>query len=1045
MFLSEISIRRPVFAWMLMAALIVFGGISFMRMGVGLLPDVDFPVVSVSVTLEGAAPGVMETEIVDVIEDAIMTVQGVTDVRSSARNSFATISIEFELNRDIDAALQEVQTKITQAQRHLPREMDPPVIAKTNPEDQPVMWLSFSSDTYPLKEMMAYVRDHLKGKFSTLPGVGDVFLGGYLEPNLRIWVSEKNLNRYALTIMDVISTLANEHSELPGGRIETKAKEFNVRTLGEADSVGAFENIVISSRGGQPNYSPIFLKQVARIEEGLADIRRISRSNGRPSIGLGIRKQRGANAVEVAGVVKRKIAEVSKILPEGMLLTTSFDGTRFIQDAVDELNLTLILSAILTALVCWMFLGSWSSTVNILMAIPTSVVGTFIVLYFSGFTLNTFTLLGLTLVIGIVVDDAIMVLENIVRHREEGKTRLEAALVGSREITFAAIASTVSIIAIFLPVVFIKGAIGRFFFQFGVTMTVAVLLSLLEALTLTPMRCSRFLDAGERKTRLGRLFENFMRRLQRGYKLALESTLNHRWKVLGGSLLFFAATLYFLKLINKEFVPAQDQSILLVRLQTPVGSSIEFTDGKIQEAEKFLMQRPEVARVYMAIGGFGGGEVNSAVSFVTLKPPGSRGTDPGSEPKPGHELTQQEFMDLCRAQLNKIPDIKTFVQDLSMRGIGAHRGFPVEFTVRGPEWEKLAEYSQKMMRELEKTGLVTDIDSDYQAGMPEIRVVPDRVQAALHGVSINVIGQTVRAMIGGVLAGRYPKGGHRYDIRVRLLASERDTAEKIKNIFVRNNRGELIALSKVVRMEEKPTLQVISRKGRERAVTVFANVRSGKSQSDALQSVETIAKEQLPAGYRAVLSGSAQTYKESFSGLFFALILGIIVAYMILASQFNSFWDPLAVLMALPFSVSGALVALWIGGQSLNIYSLIGLLLLMGIVKKNSILLVDFTNQIRERANHTVRGALTHACPIRLRPILMTSVSTIAGAFPPALAIGPGAEARIPMAIAVIGGVIVSTALTLFVVPCVYSLVAGITSDRGLAHRERRQPNGPEM
>lgn len=1020
MSLSEISIRRPVFAWMLMAALIVFGGISFMRMGVGLLPDVDFPVVSVSVTLEGAAPGVMETEIVDVIEDAIMTVQGVTGVRSSARNSFATISIEFELNRDIDAALQEVQTKITQAQRHLPRDMDPPVIAKTNPEDHPIIWLSVSSDKYPLKEMMAYVRDHLKSQFSTLPGVGDVFLGGYLEPNLRIWVSEKNLNRYALTITDIIQTIANEHSELPGGRIETKAKEFNVRTLGEADSAQAFGNIIISSRGGQPNYSPIFLKQVAQIEEGLADIRRISRSNGRPSIGLGIRKQRGANAVEVAEVVKRKMAEVGKILPAGMFLAVSFDGTRFIRDAVNELNLTLILSAILTALVCWMFLGSWSSTVNILMAIPTSVVGTFIVLYFSGFTLNTFTLLGLTLVIGIVVDDAIMVLENIVRHREAGKTRLEAALVGSKEITFAAIASSISILAIFLPVVFLKGAIGRFFFQFGVTMTVAVALSLLEALTLTPMRCSQFVDVGERKTRLGRLFENFMRTLQRDYTVVLETVLNHRWKVLAGSLLFFAATLFFLIFINKEFVPTQDQSLLLVRLQTPVGSSIEFTDGKIQQAEKFLMQQPEVARIYMAIGGFGGGEVNSAVSFVTLKPPGSRGIDP----ELGHERSQQEFMDLCRARFNKIPDIKTFVQDLSMRGMGVSRGFPVEFTVRGPEWEKLAEYSQKMMRELEKTGLVTDIDSDYQAGMPEIRVVPDRVQAALHGVSINAIGQTVRAMIGGVLAGRYPKGGHRYDIRVRLLASERDTAEKIKNIFVRNNRGELIALSRVVRIEEKPTLQLISRNDRERAVTIFANVRAGKSQSDALQSVDRIAKEILPAGYRSVLSGSAQTYKESFSGLLFALILGIIVAYMILASQFNSFWDPLAVLMALPFSISGAIVALWISHQSLNIYSLIGILLLMGIVKKNSILLVDFTNQIREHGSHGARAALIHACPIRLRPILMTSVSTIAGAIPPALAIGPGAEARIPMATAVIGGVIVSTALTLFVVPCVYSLLS---------------------
>ncbi len=1022
MSLSDIAIRRPVFAWMLMAGLIVFGGISFMRMGVSQLPDVDFPVVSVSVTLEGAAPEVMETDIVDVLEDAIMNVQGVTSISSSSRNGSANISIEFELERNIDAALQEVQTKIAQAQRYLPREMDPPIVTKMNPEDQPILWLTVESDKHALKDLMAYVRDQLKDKFTTVPGVGEVFMGGYIDPNLRVWVSSKDLDRYSLSVNDVTATIKNEHSELPAGRIESDRKELNVRTLGEAKSVEEFGNLVINARGGQPNYKPIYLKQVAKIEEGLADIRRMSRANGKPSVGLGIRKQRGSNAVAVAQAVKTRMAEISKVLPAGMALGVNFDATRFIEESVAEINFTLILSALLTALVCWAFLGSWSSTFNVLLAIPTSIIGAFTVLYFAGFTLNTFTLLGLSLAIGIVVDDAIMMLENIVRHLEKGESRMKAALLGAREISFAALAATIAIVAIFLPVAFMKGAIGKFFFQFGVTMSVAVALSLLEALTLTPMRCSQFVGATERTTWLGRGIERLFESSRSLYGRSLAFALDHRWKVILLSLVFFFGSFASVKFLKKEFVPAQDMSLFVLRFQAPVGSSFPYTDSKVREIEKILATIPEISRYFVSIGGMGGGEVNSGMAFVSLKPPSQR------------TRTQQQLIDHCRRVLNGIPDLKVVVQDMSTRGFsGSGRGFPVEFTVRGPNWEKLAEVSQELMKELGKTGLMTDIDTDYQVGMPEVQIFPDREKAALHAVSVNSIGQTVNALIGGVLLGRYPKDGHRYDIRLRLEGEERDRAEAIKKLYVRNNRGELIPLGKVVRIEERPTLQIVSRRDRERAVSIFANVAAGKSQGDALKAVEDISKRVLPPGYRSVASGSAQTFKESFTSLIFALILGLFVSYMVLASQFNSFIDPVTVLMALPFSISGAFMALLISQQSLNIYSMIGLILLMGIVKKNSILLVDFTNQVMERGTSDVRTALIEACPVRLRPIVMTSFATIAGAVPPALALGPGAESRIPMAVAVIGGVIVSTGLTLYVVPCVYSLFAGL--GRKYAHQ----------
>ncbi len=1003
---------------MLMAGLIIFGGISFMRMGVSQLPDVDFPVISVSLSLLGAAPEVMETDVVDIVENAVSSIQGVRLVTSSSKNGTANVTIQLNLSRSIDLALQDVQAKIAEAARKLPKDMDPAVITKTNPEDQPILWLTLESETAPLKDLITYTRDHLQQQFATTPDVGDINLGGYVEPNLRVWVSAKGLKQYQLTVSDVVAAIQNEHAEPPAGWIDNEGREYNVRTMGEAHSVEEFSEISINTRGGTPNFTPIPLTKVAKVEEGLADIRRISRGMGKPAVGLGIRKQRGSNAVGVAKEVRRKIAVLEKSLPAGMHLGINFDSTKFIEDSVGELNFTLLLSALFTALVCWFFLGSWSSTFNVLLSIPTSIVGSYIVLAAAGFTLNTFTLLGLSLAIGIVVDDSIMVLENIIRHREHGESRLKAALMGSKEIAFAAMAATVSIIAIFLPVAFMEGIIGKFFFQFGVTMTVAVLLSLLEALTLTPMRCSRFLTVGERTTRIGRAIERTLTLTTGSYRRTLETALRWRWGTIFASLVFFGASLYCVTLLNKEFVPAEDQSRFLVRLQTPIGSAIDFTDSKFKLVEAYLSKRSEVARYFVSVGGFGGGDVNTGIVFVTMHPKGKRGLDPVTH----KENSQQDLMAVCRTEFNKIPDVKANMQDLSMRGFTASRGFPVEFTVQGPEWGKLGEYSTKIMEELRKTGLVTDLDSDYLVGMPEIRVVPDRVKAARHGVSIQTIGQTINSLIGGVIVGKYPKAGHRDDIRLKLLDEGGNQIDKIKSLTVRNNRGEVIALTDVVKINEAPSLLSVARRNRERAVTVFGNITKGKSQQNALDAVNRIAKDVLPAGYTTVLTGSAEDFKKTFQSLIFALVLGLAVAYMVLASQFNSFIDPVTVLMALPFSVSGAFIGLLVAGQSLNMYSMIGMILLMGIVKKNSILLVDFTNQVRERGQTDVKKALLEACPIRLRPILMTSIATVAGAVPPALAIGPGAESRIPMAVAVIGGVLVSTLLTLYVVPCVYSL-----------------------
>jgi HAE1 family hydrophobic/amphiphilic exporter-1 len=1017
--ISDISIRNPVFAWMLMAALMIFGLIGYGRMGVSQLPDIDFPVVAVTLSWQGAAPEVMETDIVDIVEDAVMGIQGIRDVATTIIQGNATMTVEFDLDRNIDVAVQEVQTRIGQAQRLLPTDMDPAIVTKVNPQDQPIVWLAVTGDL-PLRDLIVYVQSTLKDRFSTIAGVGDIILGGYTDPNLRVWIDEKKLRANQVTALDVVNTIQQQHEEVPAGSIDTPRRSLNVRVMGEAPTPEAFGNIVILRRVSGPVFKKIHLRDVATVERGLADVQqRISRTNGRPSVGLGIRKQRGANEVATARRVLARLEEIRKTLPRGVNVEVVFDRTKFTQDSIRELVFTLVLSAVATSLVCWLFLGSWSATLNVLLAIPTSILGTFMVIYFMGFTLNTFTVLGLSLAVGIVVDDAIMVLENIVRYREQGLEKVEAARRGARQITFAALASTLALIAIFLPVAFMTGILGKFFYQYGVTISVAVAVSLLEALTLTPMRTSQFLRVGARTTRLGQSVDRSFRALAELYRRLLPRALAHRWLVVSGTLLFFVLSLSFIGILRKEFLPPQDQSIIVARIQTPVDSSIDYTLNRFQEIEKRLARRPEIERTFEAVGGFTGGDVSSGFLFITLKSPRRRTVVPPAT----HRLSQQELMGVLRRELNAIPDVKAILQDPSQSGFSAQRGFPVEFTVRGPDWNTLTAVSENLKNTIARTGLLTDVDSDYQGRVPEVHIRPDRAQAAARGVDVASIGATVNALIGGMPISKYTENGRRYDVRIRLAPLERATTGDIDRLQVWNNRGELEELRNVVTVVEEPTSPTITRRNRERAVTIDANVAPGKSQTAAMREIERLAARILPPGYRIVFSGSAQTFKESFASLMFVLLMGILVSYMVLASQFNSYLHPFIVLLALPFSVAGALIALWAGGQSINIYSFIGIILLMGIVKKNSILLVDFTNQYR-RTGAGVHDALVAAGPVRLRPILMTSLATIVAALPPALAIGPGAETRIPMAIAVIGGVIFSTLLTLLVIPCAYRITA---------------------
>lgn len=1057
MSLASVSIRNPVFAWMLMLSFIVFGVIGMRRLSVGQYPDVDFPVVTINAVLEGAAPETMETDVVDILEDAVMAVEGIREITSISRLGAATINVEFDLSRNIDVALQECQARVAQAARTLPKDMDPPILNKTNKEEDPIMWVALFG-TRSQQEISEYAKNNLRDKFLTVEGNGDVMMGGYLQRNVRIWLDAEKLEQHHVGADEVVASVQRQHVEVPAGRLEGAMRESNVRIDGEALNVEQMRNLLVSQRNG----TPVYLKDVALVEDGFEDRRRLGRTNGFPAQGLGIIKQHGSNTVEVADAVRARVDELRKTIPDGLSLEIRIDSSKFIKDAVDEIKFTLLLSVLLTALVCWLFLGSISSTFNVVLAIPVSVFGTFAVMYFAGFSMNTFTLLALSLSIGIVVDDAIMVLENIYRHAEMGKNKEVAAREGTEQISFAALAATLAIIAIFLPVAFMSGIIGKFFFQFGVVLSVAVAISLLEAMTLAPARCAQFLRAGHRSNFIERAAGWCFDKLSNMYRATLRGILRMRtrWMPFGSllvlilSLGIFVGSSYFVFFVHPlpwEMIPTQDQGFYRVMVTTPVGSTLESTNNVMLGLEKMLSTHSEFDANWVVVGGITG-DVNSGLVFLTLKPLEERRATQKkllaeerkrleaqnvskeqleaklAEFKLRHPATQQESIALVRKELeeNPFPGSRIIPFDPSAQGFASAKRFggaALEFQIQGPDWETLGNLVESTMEDMKASQIFVDIDTDYRKGMPETVVVPNREKALAHNVDVKSLADTVSALVGGNKVARFKDNGRRYDVRVRMLKESRSRMEDIGNVFVRATDGKLVRLADVADVKMQPSLQQITRLNRQRAVTISANpnAKEGYSQGTALKAIERM-KEKLPEQYSIAFSGNARTFLESIWSLVFALILGVIVAYMVLASQFNSFLHPITVLLALPFSVSGALLALSLMHQSLNIYSAIGLILLMGIVKKNSILLVDYTNQVRA-AGKNRDEALIEACPARLRPILMTTVATIAGALPSMFAFGAGGELLVPMSTAIIGGLAVSTLLTLVVVPCFYSVV----------------------
>ncbi|HOX25375.1 MAG TPA: efflux RND transporter permease subunit [Candidatus Krumholzibacteria bacterium] len=1012
--LSELSIRRPVFSTVMSLAVILLGVISFTRLPVREYPDVEPPIVSVSTLYRGASPSVVETEITDVLEEQFSTIEGVKSISSSSQEQGSVITIEFELARDVDVAANDVRDRVARVRGELPREADDPIIAKVDVNAQPIIWIAFSSDRYTTLELSDVADRILKEHLQRLEGVGSVFIGGERRYSMRVWLDPQRLAGRGLTTQDVEQAIRAENAEIPGGRVEGAEREFAVRTRGELQTADEFAAIVVAQRGNDV----VRLGDVATVEVGPEDERTVTRYNGRPAIGLGIVKQKQASTVDVAEAVREALPQLQASVPAGMILDTAYDSATFIEESLDEVASTLLLATGLVVLVVLLFLKSFRATVIPIVAIPIAIIGAFTVAFALGFTVNIITLLALVLAIGLVVDDAIVVLENCFRHLEMGKHRLLAARDGVNEIAFAVIATTVALVAVFVPVAFLTGSVGRLFREFGITLAVAVLISAFVALTLTPALCSLMLRraAGHSRSLADRSFAAFFTGLDRAYCATLDFVLRRRLFVLAVTAALLVASGWFYTRLPRELVPTEDRGIGFGIVIAPEGATLEYTDRYQRQIEEILLNLPERRGLFSAIGlGFGGpGRVTNGFMFLNLKPREER------------ERTQQEIVDSLFPQLFAIPGVLAFVVNPPSLG-GRFSSTPIEYVLQGENYDSLNEAVQIFLNKAGALGYLVNLDSDLKLNKPQLDVAIDRDRASALGVSVTDIGTTLETFLGGRVVGEFKRGSKKYDIIAQLRPANRATPDVIREIYLRSGGGELVQLANLVNVRESVAPKELNHYNRVRSATISANLAPGVDLGRALDALDRIVRDDLPAGIHRELAGQSREYRETSGTLTFMFLLAVAFIYLVLAAQFESFVHPFVILLSVPLAVVGALASLFLLKQSMNIYSQIGLVMLIGLVTKNAILIVEFSNQLRARG-HSIREAVREASRIRLRPILMTSLSTVFGILPIAIGVGAGAESRQPLGVAIVGGVLFSTFLTLLLVPVVYSLLARFTA-----------------
>lgn len=1021
--LAEICVRRPVFATMLILSLTVVGLFSYRSLGVDLFPKIDLPTITVTVVNPGASPQEIETEITDKVEGAVNTISGIDELRSTSVEGVSQVFITFLLEKNPDIASQEVRSKVDLIVNDLPVTAEQPIVQKLDTDAAPVIRIAVSAPRSP-REVTDIADKKIKQQIESINGVGQVTIIGGRRREIQVWVDPDKLRAFNVTVAQVADAVRAQNMEVPGGRIDEGTRELTVRTMGRIVQPSEFNNLVVGSRGA---YS-VKLSDVGYAEDGAEEPRTEARLNGQPAVTLVVSKQSGQNTVAVADAVKERLAEIQKSLPPGFKTQVVGDQSIFIKASIESIQTHLIEGSVLAAIVVFLFLWSFRSTVIAALAIPTSLIATFGLMAAMGFTLNQITMLALTLMVGIVIDDAIVVLENIFRFIEEkGMPPFQAAIEGTKEIGLAVMATTFSLLAVFLPVGFMGGIVGRFMSSFGLTSSFAIAVSLLVSFTLTPMLAARLIkrsndaEEGPLERRIepadhGSKESRFYRPIDRAYTRMLTWSMAHRWVILVACILVIVSIVPLFTLVGKNFLPVDDQSQFEINVRAPEGSTLAATNTLTERISADLRKLPGVTDTLTTIGGGQQEQVNVASIYVKLQPLEER------------SVTQSDLMVRARSEvlakyLKEFPgQLRTSVQQVAAISGGGFRNADIQYVIGGPDLEKLTKYSEALLEKMKTIPDVVDVDSSLVTGKPELRVVIDRARAADLGVRVSDIAQALNTLVAGQKVSTFNAGTDQYDVRVRATGQFRSSVEGLNQMIVSSSKIGWVSLDNLVRVEEGTGPSAIERLNRERQVMLLGNVRPGGSQADVIQKMNAFAKEVgIDSAYKTGLAGRSKELGKAGYYFGLAFILSFVFMYMVLAAQFESFIHPVTILLTLPLAIPFGILALLITGQTVNIFSGLGLLLLFGVVKKNAILQIDHTNQLRARGMERLE-AIIRANRDRLRPILMTTIALVAGMLPLTISSGPGSGTNRSIGVLVVGGQSLCLLLTLLAVPVFYSL-----------------------
>jgi multidrug efflux pump len=1023
MWLSDISIRRPVLATVMSVIIVLLGIISFNRLPVREYPDIDPPIVSVATVYRGASPETIEATITEPLEDELTSIEGIKSMTSTSKEQLSNITIEFELSRNIDVAAQDVRDRVARARKLLPDDVDEPIIAKQEADAQAIMWLGLGGKDFTRLQLSDYADKYLKDPLQTIPGVGQVIIGGAREYAMRLWLDPVKMASRGVSQEDLELALRDKNVDIPSGRIESRFVEFNVKTRGDLYTPEMFNTLVIKT----VNETPVYLRDIGRAEIGPRDDRSMVRYNGKPAVGLGIVKQSKANTLEVAHAVKNRVLLLQQQLPPGMVLEPAFDSSLFIERSIAEVQESLIVAGILVVLVILLFLQNLRSALIPAVSIPISIIGTFTFMYAMDFTINTFTLLALTLSIGLVVDDTIVVLENISRHIEMGKSAFQASIDGTREIAFAILATTITLVAVFVPIGFMTGTSGKLFYEFAISVAVSVLISGFVSLSFAPMLCSKLLRekihrvdpekiiASQRTSLLRRFssrFQQVFTNVYEQYQHSLEWSLNHPKTLALVSLLAILISVALVKFIPSDFLPTEDRGTVLTVIRGPEGTTMAYTDRAVRQAEVLFSKIPEVSKYFsvIALSSEGPGQVNQGLMFTSLKPWEERKTK------------QQEIVQQVFPKMMEIPEAMVFPMSLPS---GPSRGFngSIQVVLQGFDIQELNRYGEEIVKEARKIPGIINPDTDLKLNKPQIEVHILRERASELGVSPREISRALQILLGGLNVTDFKLQNKRYDVMLEADPQFRDVPQAIQAIMVKGRDNKMVPLASVISLKESVAPNQLSHYNRMRSVTISGSNLPFLTLGSALDQIEAIAKRVLPANIHLTYAGDSKEFREANTAFFWTFFFAILFIYLVLSAQFESFKHPLVILLTVPLATSGAIYTLFFANASMNVYSQIGIVLLIGLVTKNGILIVEYANQLRHEQGLPTHEAVFQAAVIRFRPILMTSVATIFGAIPIALALGVGSESRQTMGIAIVGGLAFSTLLTLYLVPAMYKLL----------------------